>query len=310
MTSRHKQRTEICRICRQKCSSCFDLSGKLEGFQDLTIDKALQVCCGVKYEKADEFPWRICDLCVDELKITYIFLEKFRESEKFYNDQIASKQVDEIEKIEFLDGYEQEVINSNGEWDEIPIEETLVPEEDTLAISIKDIAGKSDSFVYKGITIKKPSKKQKAEDRDYVPSTRPRRSTVSKKTYIEYEVSTPETDVEEPEDTDFVVSGNEEASETEEVQPPPEEESSAKKRSRSRKDKSSIPFIHQKQPDLDNELEGDFAVEVDGKIMYKCNKCEKIFPKLGSLRSHIKFVHLKIREWLCSMCRKFVLAYL
>uniref|UniRef100_T1GSA1 Protein krueppel n=1 Tax=Megaselia scalaris TaxID=36166 RepID=T1GSA1_MEGSC len=95
-----------------------------------------------------------------------------------------------------------------------------------------------------------------------------------------------------------------------EIEVPPEEHKPARKRSRpkndeaskKKKEKTEIPFIRQKQIDVD--LEGDFAIEIDGKIMQKCNKCDKMFPKLGSLRSHIKFVHLKIREWLCSMCPK------
>lgn len=316
----NSRKRDTCRICRQKSRSCISLSGKLEGFQNLTVEKGLQVCCGFICENVDE--WSICDLCADELKITYIFLNKFRESEKFYNEQIASKQVAQIEKIEFLDGYEP---YSNDGWDEVPIEQSLVPEEEETtdgSLNLKDIAFNDEPFIYKGITIKKPSKKP-VKDNIYVPSpsepTRPRRSTVSKKTYIEYEVSTPETDVLELEetnvaDTDFVVSDledSEEVSEAEEFQPPSDEHRSVRKRSRPKeesrkKEKPAIPFIHKKQDDVDNELEGDFAVEVDGKIMQKCNKCGKMFPKLGSLRSHIKFVHLKVREWLCSMCRKYI----
>lgn len=42
----------------------------------------------------------------------------------------------------------------------------------------------------------------------------------------------------------------------------------------------------------------------DGVKMYKCTGCDKVFKRRDYLSNHIRFVHKKVRPFLCSMCRK------
>lgn len=50
---------------------------------------------------------------------------------------------------------------------------------------------------------------------------------------------------------------------------------------------------------------GKVIVFREGTRMYKCSSCSKEFKRRDYLSNHIRFVHRKVRPFLCSMCRKY-----
>lgn len=64
-----------------------------------------------------------------------------------------------------------------------------------------------------------------------------------------------------------------------------------------------IPTIKSVQP---SKIEGGSLVIVNGETFHKCDQCDRRFSKRYLLKSHIKSVHLRIREHCCSLCRKYI----
>lgn len=79
---------DICRVCRQCNEDLLSIDDVLHEESNLTILESMTVCSGAEISKSDGLPYFICDFCLDELKITYIFLQKLQESTEILTNQL------------------------------------------------------------------------------------------------------------------------------------------------------------------------------------------------------------------------------
>lgn len=109
---------EICRVCRQN-EDLLSIDDLLHEESNLTILESMTVCSGSEISKSDGLPYFICDFCLDELKITYIFLQKLQESTEILTNQLKLntllKEEAQDESSRISDSPDTEAINSESQ---------------------------------------------------------------------------------------------------------------------------------------------------------------------------------------------------
>lgn len=97
--------TNQCRACRRISSELTPVLAKLEDFEKLTIKQCIETSLGITCELSSNLPSKFCEMCLDELKITYVFTEKYKESDIYFKRIVQESQkqkLNEQEHIEML----------------------------------------------------------------------------------------------------------------------------------------------------------------------------------------------------------------
>lgn len=398
--------TNQCRACRRISSELTPVLAKLEDFEKLTIKQCIETSLGITCELSSNLPSKFCEMCLDELKITYVFTEKYKESDIYFkrivqesqkqklkeqqdieilplepdytieetaedqpetelmnevqaedeiqyeeNDNDEQKVQKIVQEFDVLEGYEELVLDETSDWleqseEQQPLEEDIVKKEDEqeLAETDTDDDGEGDSpphdevfgktqLINKGIFIREDDNSSfpclpdiivEEIDESQLPSILHSESIPINEE--EEEVLTEVLSEEESLDTTVKSTIKKKmvfsiAEATKKDGTPMEVESthyfdepdtteliSVSKRPKplsisDLEKKNVIPLIKSIPP---SKIDGGSTVEVDGETYHKCDECDRRFTKRYLLKSHIKTVHLRIREHCCPICRKYM----
>lgn len=184
-----------CRVCRTHTYECVSLEAPLSDGYSLSIANTIHQISSVDCSSDDGLPFLICDSCIDELIKTYKFVEKIRNSDRLFHEELS-----EISKFE-------EFVEEEHIVDEEHITEEVYLSEGIFEIVTEDIIEEIDPVQEK---------------------------------------------------TNCRTSKN----------------------------------ISEKLQTKENQR------------MHRCLDCGKEFKRRDYLSNHIRFVHKKVRPFLCSMCRK------
>lgn len=272
--------SDICRVCRQpegeqELISIDELL--LEEF-NLTILESMTICSGSDISRSDGLPYFICDFCRDELKITYIFLQKLQES-----TEILTKQLRTIEphiKEECLkDDCSHKAGSPDTQEQQEQVYEFVYEEEDDMnppkseseELNVEEIEEELKN--YEELDVVDEENIVEEEDEEYM-----------EEETLEYEVEYAD-DTETPSMYDELeIAGNEEVVTM-----------SAKTDTRTNTEDGV--FI--------KTVRGGFLKKLsDGTNCYQCDSCDKTFKKPDYLSNHVRFVHKKVRPYPCSICGK------
>lgn len=344
-----------CRACRRISSDLTPLLAKLEDLDNLTIKQCIETSLGVACELSSSLPSKFCEMCLEELKTTYIFTEKYKESDLYFKrivhnstkqkiieqpepqliieainpdseehfsieeaDEDQTVDVDDkeyIEEVDVLEGYEELVLDDHSEWLEHSEEQHIEEEEvsgndidseavfgDYEDIIVQEIdEGQFPSILSENIPVNEEEEEVLTEeyDEESVRTPKNKLSMTTTKRKMVYSV----TDTNKSEEMNIMEIEHyfDEPDSTEKV--------SVSKRQKPLKiddleKKNVIPMIKTLPP---VKIEGGSTVEINGETFHKCDECDKRFTKRYLLRSHIKTVHLRIREHSCTLCRKYII---
>lgn len=261
----------VCRICRQKTKSCTSLDNDFEGFNH-TIEKALQICCGVNLERKEGIPTSICDFCLDELNITYNFVEKFRESEKFFKYQLASKQV----------VIEQTAVPSSSSFIQIEVNVEKSPEE--VAVVKEEPPIDLDENIIERVSPPPPPPKEPSPFRA---------------TFVEYVANTGGEDA--LEDVVCVVS-DDESDHKSEANP---KQSDSENEGKAVEMDGNVVRRCSECPKWFADRKGLRAHKLQShEKQYQCSFCKKRFSRQSDLKYHKKSAHLGEQVFKCLICEK------
>ncbi|KAL5276658.1 hypothetical protein ACFFRR_002086 [Megaselia abdita] len=269
----------ICRVCRQFSDDLCSMDELLHEESNLTILESICVCSGSVISKNDGLPYYICDFCLDELKITYIFLQKLQESKEILTNELKLKILDD-----FKDENESSVKTESQTNDESQEQDPEQPEEIyTFVFSDNDNVAKSESEELNVLEV----------DEDI-------------QNYEEVDETEPD-----PEDPDFM----EEETLMEEYQveyseEPPDFSSGVieELEIETEEDENTKTTVNIKSAIIENgvfvkHVRGGYLVKLsDGTMVYQCDSCDKTFKKPDYLSNHVRFVHKKVRPFACSVC--------
>lgn len=277
----------ICRVCRASNDDLVSMDDLLHEESDLTILESIIVCSGAEISKSDGLPYFICDFCLDELKITYIFLQKLQESTEILTRELKSN----ASLKEDDDEFSQNSFDQDPEPDpELPCKlDSPGPE------TIEEIY----TYVYSDEHDKPKSELEvNVDDIDEPTSDTVISSAVEAEQFEEYleeERLIEEYEVEYTDEHDFS------SGVFEELEVATEENINDDQRNNYEKTTiiEGTSFVKQ--------VRGGYLVkQEDGTLVYQCDSCEKTFKKPDYLSNHVRFVHKKVRPFVCSVCREYL----
>lgn len=271
----------MCRVCRQsddeESINLLSIDDLLDEESNLTILESMTVCSGSEISKADGLPYFICDFCLDELKITYIFLQKLQESTEILTKQLESNPPIKDDEHELKDDSSRQTDSPEASTSEA--HETDEPQEQIFEFVFDDEndGNKTDS---EELNVEELEEENKSyEEYDVLDGEEGESEAIDEENRLEYEIEY--RDVPEHTPTTYEeleIAGNEEV------------------------------VTMSGKPDegtIIRNVRGGYLMELeDGSFVFRCDSCEKTFKKADYLSNHVRFVHKKVRPYPCSVCSK------
>lgn len=267
----------ICRVCRQFSDDLLSIDDLLHEESKLTILESISVCSGSEISKSDGLPYFICDFCLDELKITYIFLQKLQESTEILTNELK---LNPHIKAEVLADFKEES-SRKTESPEIANSESQDPQEQIY------------TFVFDEDN-ESPQKSESEELNVEEEETQNYEEVDVEEGYLEEETLLEEYQVEYNDEPDFS------SGVFEELEIATEEEVNLSGKTI---DKTAII----EEGTFVKNVRGGYLLRLeDDTLVYQCDSCEKTFKKPDYLSNHVRFVHKKVRPYACSVCCEFL----